>query len=65
MPSPNPMDTLSREVSTFPATMDDVAKLLQSNSNAAQQLAAITWHRVALELEAQLEQANNGASEEE
>ena len=59
------MEALSREVSTFPATMDDVTQLLRTNSSAAQQLSAITWHRVALELEAQLEQANNGESEEE
>ena len=45
--------------------MDDVTQLLRTNSSAAQQLSAITWHRVALELEAQLEQANNGESEEE
>ena len=58
------MDALSRDVSAFPATMDDVTRLLRTNPTAAQQLAAITWHRVALELEAQLE-ANNGESEKE
>ena len=48
------MDSLSRDVNAFPATMDDVTQLLRMNPTAAQQLAAITWHRIALELEAKL-----------
>ena len=36
------------------ATAEDIAELLRANPLAAQQLAAITWHRIALELEARL-----------
>jgi len=47
------------------ATAEDIAELLRANPLAAQQLAAITWHRIALELEAQLAELSSVPESEE
>ena len=48
------MQPLPKATNQIQATAEDIAELLSTNQLAAQQLAAITWHRIALELEAKL-----------
>ncbi len=53
------MGPLSRLPNQVQATNEDIAELLRANPLAAQQLTAITWHRIALELEAKLAESGD------
>jgi len=48
------MEPLAKDTSQIQITPEDISELLRVNPLAAQQITAITWHRIALELEAQL-----------
>ena len=48
------MEPLPKDANQIQVTASDITELLRVNPLAAQQLTAITWHRIALELEAQL-----------
>jgi hypothetical protein len=48
------MEPLAKDLNQIQATASDITELLRINPLAAQQLTAITWHRIALELEAKL-----------
>ena len=48
------MEPLAKDLNQIQATASDITEFLRVNPLAAQQLTAITWHRIALELEAQL-----------
>jgi hypothetical protein len=48
------MEPLAKLTNQIQATAEDIGELLRTNPLAAQQLTAITWHRIALELEARL-----------
>ena len=48
------MDPLAKDLNQIQVTPSDISELLRGNPLAAQQLTAITWHRIALELEAKL-----------
>tara|TARA_Y100000310_G_scaffold233222_1_gene236096 strand:- start:441 stop:656 length:216 start_codon:yes stop_codon:yes gene_type:complete len=48
------MEPIAKDTSQIQITPADIAELLRTNPVAAQQLTAITWHRIALELEARL-----------
>ena len=48
------MEPIAKDTNQIQITPADIAELLRTNPVAAQQLAAITWHRIALELEAKL-----------
>ena len=48
------MEPLTKDLNQIQITISDVSELLRVNLLAAQQLTAITWHRIALELEAKL-----------
>jgi len=50
------MEPLGKDTSQIQITPADIAELLRTNPVAAQQITAITWHRIALELEAKLAQ---------
>ena len=54
------MEALAKDTSQIQITPTDVAELLRTNPLAAQQLAAITWHRIAMELEAKLAEQSEG-----
>ena len=48
------MEPVAKDTSQAPITAADIAELMRTSPLAAQQLAAITWRRIALELEAKL-----------
>ena len=52
------MEPLAKDTSQIQITPEDISELLRVNPMAAQQLTAITWHRIALELEAKLAELN-------
>jgi hypothetical protein len=48
------MEPVLTDTNHVPITPDDINELLRVNPVAAQQLLAITWRRIAMELEAKL-----------
>ena len=48
------MEPIAKDTNQIQITPADIAELLRTNPVAAQQVTAITWHRIALELEARL-----------
>jgi len=48
------VEPLAKDTNQIQITSADIAELMRTNLLAAQQLTAITWHRIALELEAKL-----------
>jgi hypothetical protein len=54
------MEPVARDIHQIQATVEDISALLRTNPLAAQQLAAITWHRIAMELEAKLAEQSEG-----
>ena len=59
------MEPLAKDTTQIQITPDDIAELLRVNPLAAQQLTAITWHRIALELEAKLSEPSAAPQYEE
>ena len=47
-------EPLTKDTNQIQITSADIAELMRANPVAAQQITAITWHRIALELEAKL-----------
>jgi hypothetical protein len=59
------MEPLAKDTNQIQITPEDISELLRVNPLAAQQLTAITWHRIALQLEAQLAESPHVPESEE